>query len=175
VTTPVEVVALTGTIGVGKTTIAGSISRALHDMEVRHALLDLDWLGQVYPVPEGHDPFGYELAIQNLGTIWPNFLEVGITRAVVSGTILNVEQLGRLCNALAGSAVTVVLVAAPSDLVKQRIRGRTTGPLLDDFLSRTDAVADEILRAAIHDIIVSNDARPPREVAHEVMHRVNWP
>jgi len=59
-TSGISAVALTGTIGAGKTTVAEAISEELHERNIRHALLDLDWLGQVYPVPEGHEPYGYE-------------------------------------------------------------------------------------------------------------------
>ena len=48
---PSRAIALTGTIAAGKTTLAEAISEELHARETRHALIDLDWLGQVYPTP----------------------------------------------------------------------------------------------------------------------------
>jgi adenylylsulfate kinase len=171
---PVQIAVLTGTIGAGKTTLAESLSELLHDRGIRHALIDLDGLGQVYPCPDGHAPYGYELALRNLADIWPNFLETGVTHAVVAGTILDHEQLERLRSALPGAHVTVLLVEAPGDLVHRRIRGRTSGALLDDFLARTDDVAAEIASAAIHDEEITNDQRPPHEVAQQIIERLKW-
>src|SRR3712207_4409895 len=83
----IPVVVLTGTIGVGKTAIAMTMSEILHDLDVRHALLEVDWLGEVYPAPFPDDPYSTRFAMRNLAAIWPNFLEVGITRAIVTMTL----------------------------------------------------------------------------------------
>jgi deoxyadenosine/deoxycytidine kinase len=49
-------VAITGTIGAGKTAVAEAISNLLTSKELQHALIDLDWLGQVYPPPDSRIP-----------------------------------------------------------------------------------------------------------------------
>lgn len=170
----IAAVALTGTIGAGKTTLAEAISEELHERSQRHALIDLDWLGQVYPAPEGHDPFGYELALQNLEAIWPSFLATGIHRAVIAGTLLNQDQRDRLHAAIGGVAMAVALVKTPQAALEDRIRRRNSGPLRDDFLARTAHVAREIDAANIHDFTVPNHGRAPREVAREVLRTLNW-
>ncbi|MGI8775366.1 MAG: adenylyl-sulfate kinase [Actinomycetota bacterium] len=57
-----DILLLTGTIGAGKTTLAEAMSEVLHERATRHALIDLDWLGQVSPLPEGRDPYDYHCA-----------------------------------------------------------------------------------------------------------------
>lgn len=174
VTQPRKVLVLTGTIAAGKTTLAEAVSQELHARSIRHALIDLDWLGQIYPVPEGHDPYNYELAIENLKAIWPSFLAAGATRAVIAGTILNAEQLGRLTFALGGAALQVVLVTAPDEVLHGRICRRDAGSLREDFLARTAALAKEIEAAAIHELVVVNDGAGPGAVANDLLRRAGW-
>lgn len=166
-------IALTGTIGAGKTTLAEAISEELHARHIRHGLLDLDWLGQVYPVPEGHDPYGYGLALQNLKGVWPNFAAAGAERAVVAGTLLDQHHRSRLEDAL-GLPTVVVLVQAPPEVQEERIRTRNSGRLLDDFLARTHEVAAGIEAAGIHDLQVMNHGRAPAEAAQHVLREVGW-
>lgn len=166
-------IALTGTIGAGKTTLAEAISEELHERRIRHALLDLDWLGQVYPTPEGHDPYSYELAFQNLKQIWPNFQTVGADRVVVAGTLLSQDHRERLQDAL-GLPIFVVLVEAPREVLEVRIRNRNSGRLLGDFLARIGQVARTIREANIHDFEVETHQRAPREVAQLVLRNLRW-
>lgn len=167
---------LTGTIGAGKTTLAEAISEVLHERHIRHALIDLDWLGQIYPVPEGHDPYGYQLAIDNLSCIWQNFLDAGATSAVIAGTVLGSEQLERLRSAIGGTATTisVALISAPEEVLYERIRSRDSGALQQDFLRRTGALAKEIEAAGIHDSVVINNGVDPRELATKILVSHNW-
>ena len=167
-------VLLTGTIGVGKTTLAEAISERLHEAGLRHALLDLDWLGQVYPPPDEADPFNDSLAVRNLAVTWPNFLDAGIRYAILAATVLDEGQLDRIRSALKECDLTVVRVSAPAVLVAARIRRRDAGNLLVDFLQRTDSVADQIERAGLDGFSVINDERGPAEVAGEVLRRLGW-
>lgn len=169
----VDAVVITGTIGAGKTTLAEAISEELHERGMRHALIDLDWLGQVYPTPEGHDPYAYDLALQNLKEVWPKFQAVGAERAVVAGTLLNQDHRDRLSRALS-LPMCVVLLEAPLEELEDRIRNRNHGRLLEDFLARTPQVAAEIRAAGIHDFKINNHDKSPQEVAREVLRRLGW-
>ena len=167
-------VLLTGTIGAGKTTIAEAISDHLHEAGIRHALVDVDWLGQVYPPPDRRDPFNDSLAVKNLAATWPNFVEAGIRHAVMAATVLSAEQLGGIKAALSGSDLKVVRVIAAPETVKARIRRRDVGALLEDFLRRTDSVAEEIERAGLESFSVSNNDRRPSDVAADILERLGW-
>ncbi len=167
-------VLLTGTIGVGKTTLAEAISERLHQEGVRHGLLDLDWLGQVYPPPDEADPFNDSLAVRNLAAIWPNFIAAGISHAVLAATVVHRNQLEAISGALQGCDLTVVRVVARPETVAARIRGRDHGRLLEDFLGRSDFVAGEIERAALESFSVSNEDRPPSELAEEILRQLEW-
>lgn len=165
---------LTGTIGAGKTTLAEATSEQLHAAGIRHALLDLDWLGQIYPPPSEDDPFNEGLSVRNLASIWPNFIQGGIRHAVVAATVLARRRLDAIRTALAGCELTVVRVSSPPGLVAARLRRREVGSLLDDFLERTDSVATVIKDAGLEDFTVMNDDRPPRQLAAEILERLGW-
>ena len=162
-------VLLTGTIGAGKTTTAEAISDRLHEDSVRHALLDLDWLGQVYPPSDEVDPFSESLAVRNLGVIWPNFVHTGIQHVILAATVITHLQLERLRGALPGCELTVARLVARPETVAARLRDRDSGRLLEDFLRRTESIAEEIERAALESFHVHTDERTPRAVAEEVL------
>lgn len=65
------VLVVTGTIGVGKTAIAMTMSEILHDRGIRHGLLEVDWLGEVYPAPYPDDPYSMRFAMRNLARSGP--------------------------------------------------------------------------------------------------------
>jgi hypothetical protein len=128
----------------------------------------------MYPVPDGHDPYGYELALTNLQAIWTNFLAAGFDRVVIAGTLLNQDQVEQLRAALDGIHSKVVLVTAQSEVRKRRIRERTKGALLADFLARTDPVEAEIRSAAIHDLTLINTDSTPAGVATDLLNQLDW-
>ena len=68
---------VTGTIAAGKTSVAEAVSEQLHRFGLRHALIDFDWLGQLYPPPDLSDPYNDALAIKNLAAVWANFQAAG--------------------------------------------------------------------------------------------------
>lgn len=170
----IRAVVITGTIGVGKTTLAEAISELLHERRLRHALIDVDWLGQVYPPPDPDDPYNMGLSLDNLATIWPNYVATGIRYAIVSATLESRDQLDGLMAAMPGSGCVVVLATARPDKVAERIRGREYGNLLEDFLSRTDALAATIEEARLHDFSIATDEGPPKEAATSLLNRLCW-
>lgn len=165
---------LTGTIGAGKTTIAEAISERLHAAGSRHALMDLDWLAQLYPAPEANDPYNTRLAARNLAAVWPNFSEAGARYAVLAATVESREQLQSIRSALPGVDLTVALVVADPEVVRHRILKRNRGPLQQDFLARTDALARTIEAAHLHSFVVNNSDDPPGDVATRVLEQLGW-
>jgi tRNA uridine 5-carbamoylmethylation protein Kti12 len=50
-TASVPVLLITGPVGVGKLTVAAEAARLLREANVPHALVDLAWIEQCWPVP----------------------------------------------------------------------------------------------------------------------------
>ena len=138
-------------------------------------MFDLDWLGQLYPVPDEDDPHNMELQIRSFAAVLPHFIEGGARYLVVGSTIERRDQLDRFISAIDATDVTVVLAKASPATVHDRVRERESSPrLLEDFLARTDALAATIEEAALHDLAVWNDGRDITEVAHEVLDHLGW-
>jgi adenylylsulfate kinase len=170
----VEAVAITGTIGVGKTALAAALSERLHAKGIRHALIEIDWLGEVYPPPNPDEPYSLELAFKNLKAIAPNLIEAGAEFLVIGATLTAKPELDGLRRALGEIPITVCRVQASPETIAERIRQRELGYLLDDFLNRTDALAQEIEEAGIDDFVVTNDNRSIAEVAAELLEKLGW-
>jgi predicted ABC-type ATPase len=75
-TEPIRVLILNGPVGVGKSTIANTVSEVLEQRGVPHALVEMDYLAAAYPRPDD-DPFHQELAVRNLAAVWANFRAAG--------------------------------------------------------------------------------------------------
>lgn len=172
--TAVPVLVVTGTIGVGKTAIAMTMSEILHDRGVRHGLLEVDWLGEVYPAPNPDDPYSTSFAMKNLTAIWPHYLKVAITRAIITMTIENHQELEDLRAALHPAKVTVVRLEASPQTCAERIRQRELGALLDHFVEKTGPLAEQMKCLGIGDLVVENDNRTPQDVAAEILTRIHW-
>lgn len=82
----VPTVLVTGTVGSGKTTVADEIAVLLHEQGIQHALIDLDWLCQLYPAP-AEDPYREDLMSRNLSAIWSNYRTEGVDYLVLARVI----------------------------------------------------------------------------------------
>ncbi|HEU4966351.1 MAG TPA: adenylyl-sulfate kinase [Candidatus Saccharimonadales bacterium] len=51
----IQVLIITGPVGVGKSSTAMAVSEILQDRAISHAVVDMDYLRSAYPRPE-HDP-----------------------------------------------------------------------------------------------------------------------
>lgn len=167
-------VAIIGTIAAGKTTIAEALSELLHARGMRHALIDVDWLGQVYPPPEPQRPYSLDLAFTNLEATTPNFIAAGAEYFVIAVTLTCAEELDALRRAVSPVELSVCLLDVSPEVIAQRITARNRGSLRADFLSRTDALAEQIRQSGIADLRVANDRRPPAEVAEDALGRLRW-
>lgn len=167
-------VAVTGTIGAGKTAVAEALSSLLHERQIRHALLDVDWLGQVYPPPDPDDPFSLDLALDNLALIAPNYVAAGTRCFVIAVTLTSQDELIALKAALPQVDLSVCLLTASAETRARRIEARDSGALRDDFLQRTDALHEQIASLQIHDFDLSNDETQVNEVASDLLETLGW-
>jgi hypothetical protein len=106
-------VAITGTVG--KTAVAEALSNLLHSKRTRHALIDVDWLGQVYPPPNPDHPHCLDLALTNLAATAPNFVSAGARYFVIAITMTSRGQLNELRRALPQVSITVCRIDASSE------------------------------------------------------------
>lgn len=170
----VPTVLVTGTVGSGKTAVADEIAVLLHEQSIQHALIDLDWLCQLYPAPP-EDPYRDDLMFRNLSPMWSNYRAEGVDYLVLARVIEDREHLRRYKAVIPEADIKVVRVHAPPKLLEERLRRREVGSFYDHLWQRSQELSAILDRGDVEDFSVSNDERPVREVATEVMTLLGWP
>jgi broad-specificity NMP kinase len=165
----VDVLALHGSPGSGKTTLARAIVELLRESDLASALIDLDELSTVYPNPER------SFALDNLKAIWPNYAAIPDLRLVIPTVIADEDELVQLRAAVPGSRLVVCELTAPEPVLKDRVTAREPNEYwqnklrnyVDLYHQRTDV-------AAIRDFRVSTHGRSIDEAAREVIDKSGW-
>jgi len=120
---------VTGTVGVGKSTIGHAVAARAACRGTSAAFLDVDGLSRLWPAPAG-DPFNGALILANLRSITGNYAAAGAELLVLAWVIQDAEGLGRL-EAEVGLPVTAVRLVASGAVVEARLRHRHQGPERD--------------------------------------------
>lgn len=168
-------VLLTGAPGVGKTAVAKEMGELLLRAGARHAVIDLDALGEVSP-PWQDGTFNSPLVARNLAAIWPNFRDHGVDRLVLARVIGGKQEVAAYRSAVPEALMTVCRIAAPAATVAKRLAAREAG-IKRDFLLRVTCGLDErISHLGAEDFTVENDAGSSlTDVALEVLRLLGWP
>ena len=167
-----HVLLLTGTAATGKTTIATEIGEILPPTRAI-VVVDLDQLGWAF-IPGASEQRIFELRSDNLAAIWPNLRSAGFRHVVLSGAVSTAEQLQLIRDAIGQARLTVVRLVTSKPLLERRLRSRDAGRRLDDHLAIVWRLEDAIDQAALEDVRVVNDERSPREIAMDVLQKVQW-
>jgi adenylylsulfate kinase len=113
---------VTGTVGVGKTTVAEQVAGLLAEAGEPHAWIDLDALSAAWPRPSD-DRFNTRLTVENLACVATNMTAAGARSLVLSGVVHTREVLDLYERAI-GVAITVVRLRSPPEVVEARLRRR---------------------------------------------------
>ena len=171
-TASVPVLLITGPVGVGKSTIAAQAAWLLREADVPHALVDLAWIEQCWPVP-ADDPWNERLSHRNLACMWANFRQAGADRLILVRVLEARSLLRRVTEAVPGAEITVVRLRAPLAVLHERIRSREASDP-SWFLGAATHTAKVLEQARVEDHLVDNENRPATVVAEEVLRRVGW-
>jgi dephospho-CoA kinase len=168
-----KLLAITGSMGSGKTTMMGEVSDVLASRDVAHAAIDLDAFGHV------HDPSGIvdraAVTYRNVADAVSNYIAEGVTTLVTAGAIESRADLGRLREAAAATEVTVCRLVAPVAIMHERIRMREPGMWQQKYVDHVAILEDVLDRAGVEDFSIANDGtRPITEVAREILQRSGW-
>jgi hypothetical protein len=170
---PVPVLVLSGTVGVGKSTVLAEIHDVLARAHVPHACIERDELASSWPV---RGAFNRETVWENLASVWANFHRAGARRLVIGGVVEDATDVAAYRRAVPGARITVCQLVAAEATRVARLRAREVGAGLEWHLRRTVELEEIITSAGIHDFTVSNDAgRAVRTVALEVLAQAGWP
>ncbi len=171
---PTRVLVLNGTMGAGKTAIAGACFGLLEREGAHVAQIDADYLAQAHPSAPG-DRFNEALMFRNLTAIAPNYRAYGIGLVIIARPIEDSEGPQRFAIAFASSAagaaeVTVVRLDASEGTRQERLREREPADFYEGFAKeRTVELQAGIVAAGVDDGVVENDGRDANDVAREVL------
>ncbi|WP_220447409.1 hypothetical protein [Nonomuraea deserti] len=160
-----EALLITGTVGVGKTSVADAVGDVLSGAGVPNAVIDVDWLRRAWPAPPG-DPFNGALTLRNLRSVAANFLAAGAQRLVLAGVIESRADRAGYAEVL-GVPLTVCRLHAALPEVRERLRARHTNDpqSLAWHLDRAGELASILDAAQVEDYNVDACAGSPEQVA----------
>ena len=167
----VPVLVISGTVGVGKSTIVGEIHELLSRADVPHACVDADALALSWP---HRGEFKQTTVLENLASLWQNARDAGARRFVLAIVVERRADLEAIREAIPGADIVLVQLAAPEQVRLARLRQREVGSGLAWHVQRTTILQEILAAAALHDLDIANDGRPAREVALDILVRTGW-
>jgi len=171
VTIKIPVLALSGSVGVGKTSTLIEIHDILEKREVPHGCVERDALGYSWP-PQGR--FNERIVELNLSCVVRTFLAAGAERLVIAGVIETPDDLSVYHRCIPNAEIQVCRLTAELDLRRERLRSREKGAGLNWHLERTAELDDILDKARTDHFSVDNGDRMLRDVALEVLARAGW-
>lgn len=175
---PTRVLIINGTIGAGKTTVAGALSTLLSERGARHGYIDGDFLCQAEPASP-QDPYNQELFFANLAAVAPQYRARGCGIMILPRVVEDDADRGRYARAFATTGapadVTIVRVTASESTRMDRITARDPeGHWREWGWARTVELEQVLEDAGLDDAVVANECRSPRETAEELLASIGW-
>jgi len=164
---------VTGTVGVGKTSVLLEIDAILSRGSGSYALCDLDWLAWLRPDP-GRATTVQEVLSENLRHVTATFRAAGVTRLVLARAVSRTSEVETIRASLAPAELVVIRLVASASVVEQRLGRRDSGATLSEHLAEARTFAADAEAAGIGDATVSTDELVPSVIAHEVLERAGW-
>ncbi|MEO8394289.1 MAG: AAA family ATPase [Chloroflexota bacterium] len=165
---------MTGQPGAGKTAVAKELSDLLWRIREPYALIDIDELGRaLLPTPTSN--FNHALTVANLRAVWANFYAAGLRRLILARVILSTDDIDQYAGAIPNAHITVCLLQAPAETIRERITQREPGSSRDFLLSVTTRIAEQTAHLDLPGIRIVNDQCSINEVAREILTRAEWP
>lgn len=159
-------------MGVGKSAVGWEIFTQLINAGIKTGYADADQLGLCYPAPED-DPVNHRVKSRNLGAVCQNFRSAGARCLILSGSVRSAEEVRLYTDQIPGAAVSICMLRADPNVIKERFLQRGWQPHLVD-----DAIRDvaELEHAEFTNLRVDTDDQSVKEVARMVRARAgDWP
>jgi adenylylsulfate kinase len=168
-----ETILVTGTVGVGKTSVLVEIGDELELAAVPYAIVDLDWLAWLRP-SDGSGASVQRVLAENLGFVTSTFRGAGIERLVLARAVRRVHEIEAIRDAVGSGSFTVVRLTASPDVIASRLAARDSGAQRAAHLAEAEGFAADAERAGIGDLVISTDERTVGALALEVLERAGW-
>jgi adenylylsulfate kinase len=168
----VPVLVLSGTVGVGKTSVGRAVSDRLTRRRVPHALIDLDWF-ETFWSPAKELEQREETLHRNIAAAWENYRNAGAERLVFCRIVETKTVVNWLVEAIPGARPTVIWLTGAADQVLARIRSREA----EDpnwFLNTSVQVAERVVPEDVADHVINVGERTPSQIADEALRLAGW-
>jgi len=175
---PTRVLVVNGTIGAGKTKVAGAVFDLLAERGMRCAMIDGDYLSQASPDAPG-DAFNQGLMFENLAAVAPVYRANGYGCMVIARVVEDAADRARYTLAFSSAGghadLTIARVTAPEVERLSRITVRDHEPEWQAWgHARTVELEDSLDALGLDDVTVSNSGRLPSETAAELVEKLGW-
>jgi adenylylsulfate kinase len=168
----ISILLITGTVGVGKTSVADEVYETLKTQKVLVALINIDELGYAVPRPVD-DPFNTRLQIKNLSVIWPNYSELGVKSLIIPCVVENEDDVESFRKAIPNAVIFVARLDASLATIEDRIKGRLMGGSLEWHLQRAKELKELFAENRLEDVVISTDKKTTEQVSKELV--ALWP
>lgn len=169
----INLVLISGPVGVGKTTVAEELSHLLEVESVAHTLIDLDGLAKTYP-RQPDDPFGQQIALANLTAVWANAAKRGVRNLIIARVIETRDGAQSIERAVGASKSLIVQLHASDDVLIERVREREVGAGRQWHENRAIELSKQLATANIADHHIETDHRSVGDIAMDVFDRIEW-
>ena len=162
---------LTGTSGVGKSTVAGEVYEVLVARQPGSAMIDLDALAKC-DAGEDRGFFGSTIMAENLSVIWPNYRRRGVSHLVMARAVPDRSELQRLEAAVSDITLTVCLLTADPAVLSERLAVRDIGALRGRRSQDAARLQARMIESGIPDFTIATDGASDLEtLATEILRR----
>lgn len=168
-----ELVLLGGRSGVGKTSVGIEMHAQLSAANVKHSMIDGDFLDLAYPAPWGHD-----LAERNLAAMWHNYRSLGYRRLIYTNTVSVLpEQIRKLGAAMGDEPrITPILLMCSDATAAKRLHHReTVDEGLSHHLKASTDMATRLDRGCDTDVCrLNTDSNGVAQIAEYIIELIGW-
>jgi adenylylsulfate kinase len=164
---------ITGTVGVGKTSVLLEIGELLALGDSPYALVDLDWLAWLRPSRASQTTVSDVLS-ENLSHVARTFRRAGVERLVLARAVRHPLEIESIRAALEPCELIVVRLTAEPSVIARRLGERDAGAQLAEHLAEAGAFAAEAEAAGIGDVVLETGDRTVASVALELLVRAGW-
>jgi len=163
-----QAVLINGTVGSGKTTVAGALADLLRNDDVPGAAIDLDWLAEFWPSPPD-DRFNTALTLTNLRAVAANFRAAGARVLIMAGVVETTDERRRVAEAV-DCPLALVRLTADLELIRRRLHRRHD---LDPdglrwHLDRSGELDAILARADVDDLVIDVTELTPEQTATRI-------
>jgi hypothetical protein len=169
------VLVISGAMGAGKSTVMEAVGDLLVERGIPSSMIDLDFLGQVYPPPPD-DPVLNGLIVEGLAALWPSFRRREVRLLVAARLIRSAEIWENYKRSIPEADWTLVRVTAPREVIEARLVKRHELDISPRVFERHRQWSLEVTRDLdernFEDFTVLNEG-PLRPIAEQILDK--WP